>query len=86
MSACPHGAWHIAGVVPEPSAVATLRLGGRWLGPLVCASCGVPWPGAQLPDPYISLNDGYGDVARLQPWRTRVKGMVFDLEQLEAPA
>jgi hypothetical protein len=28
--------------------------------PLACAGCGEIWPGAPLPEPYISLSPGFG--------------------------
>jgi hypothetical protein len=48
-------------------------------GPLACLSCGVVWPGEQLPDPYRERNPGYGDLEGFVPWGERVDAMVDEL-------
>lgn len=48
--------------------------------PLSCRDCGIAWPGAELPEP-AHERAGYGDVAQLKPWRTRVSDMVAELHE-----
>jgi hypothetical protein len=72
-----HGPWvHAKPVIPRYADGYRPRN-----GPLVCVGCGTDWPGEPLPEPYLKLNAGYGDLADITPWRRRVKHMVNALDE-----
>ena len=48
--------------------------------PLHCVGCGVLWPGHALPVP-PARHQGYGALAQLPSWRSRVRAMVGELRE-----
>lgn len=52
-----------------------------WTSDCHCARCGVPWPGYQLAEP-LKNNPGYGELAELPSWRSRVDVMVGRLQEV----
>lgn len=46
-----------------------------------CARCGALWPGYELAEPAGS-NPGYGELAELPSWRSRVDAMITGLQEV----
>lgn len=57
----------------------------RWPAPLACTVCGAPWPGYALPVPAHD-RPGYGELAQLPSWSSRVDAMVADLGTIDDAA
>jgi hypothetical protein len=65
-SGCAHPDWH------APTAAS----------PLVCALCGVLWPGTELPEPAHKYA-GYGELRDNVAWSKRVARMTKSLSEVE---